>query len=192
MQLEPNEYFENATKEQRASANLSSEISLADQNHFIGQNKDQYQSLLNAVDPQTCKTVVVHVCEKPNEDVHLPNPAYTYQKMVKEFAPREVLLLPEYNSNLNWKDTLHWISTDFTGIPICLPVFEGGNLSLPDPNLKLTLPEVQQAMSVADVRMIRIAEMISWYMEYSNPASIRDEVIEILDICQNNGLKVLW
>jgi hypothetical protein len=41
----------------------------------------------------------------------------------------EVLILPEYNGNLNWTETLQWISTDFTGVPVCLSVFEGGKIA---------------------------------------------------------------
>jgi hypothetical protein len=102
-----------------------------------------------------------------------------------------VLILPEYNGNLDWTETLRWISTNFSGVPICLSVFEDGNESWPNPNVKLTAVEIEQAMVASDVRMVRFAEMISWYLGANRTFPI-DEVRSVLEFCRSKDLKVLW
>ena len=91
----------------------------------------------------------MHACIKTDSNISLPDVAYTYQKLRDGFAPYEVLILPEYNGNLNWTETLQWISTDFNGVPICLSIFEGGEEKLPDPNVKLGIEEIEEAMAVS-------------------------------------------
>ena len=147
-------------------------------------------------DPHKLETVVMHASIKTDSNVSLLDVAHTYQQLRDGFSPYEVLILPEYNGNLNWTETLQWISTDFTGVSICLSVFEGGNDSLPDPNVKLGIEEIEEAMAVSNVRMVRFAEMISWYMEanetLTNITFPLDEVRNILEFCKSKNIKVLW
>jgi hypothetical protein len=189
------EYWENWTRWKKAEVN-ETEISPEDQRYFLDQHSELYESILNGYNPHTLKTVIMHECIKTSENISLPDVAYTYQKLRDGFAPYEVLILPEYNGNLNWRETLQWISTDFAGVPICLSVFEGGGENLPNPNVKLTITEIEKAMNVSDVRMVKFTEMISWYMNasrtQSNVTYPVDEARSILEFCRSKNLKVLW
>ena len=134
----------------------------------------------------------MHASEKSeSENITIPDVRDVYRKLREGFAGYEVLILPEYVGNRDWPATIQWISTNFTGIPICLSVFEGGNESFPYPNVRLNVTEIQQAIDVADVRMIRFSEMVSWYIE-NNQTLPTDQVKEILDFCRSKNLKVIW
>ncbi len=140
------------------------------------------------------KTLVFYASEKgpgfPRD--RLPDANYTYSQLQNlNNGTYEILLLPEYYGNLNWSDTYNWMSTSFNGIPICLSVFEGGYDKFPNPNVMLTIAQIQQAMSTFDVRMIRIAEMVSWYIE-ANQTFPADYVKSLLNFARENGLRVLW
>lgn len=189
------DYWENWTRWQKAEVN-ETEIYVEDQRYFLDQNSELIASILTGYDPRTLKTIIMHGCTKTGSNISLPDVDYAYQELRDGFAPYEVLVLPEYNGNLNWTETLQWISTDYAGIPICLSIFEGGDSKLPDPNVKLTIEEIQEAMAAGDVRMVRFAEMISWYMNASrtwqNIAFPIDEVRDILEFCRSKDLKVLW
>jgi len=189
------EYYENWTRWKKAEVNQT-EIYPDDQQDFIDQHSELIESILNGYDPRTLKTIIMHGCIKTDSNISLPDVVDFYRKNHDGFAPYEVLILPEYNGNLNWTETMQWISTDFTQVPICLPVFEGGNESLPDPNVKLSIKEIEEAMTTSDVRMVRFAEMISWYIEANetepNVAFPLDEVRNVLDFCKSKNIKVLW
>ena len=189
------EYWENWTRWKKAEVN-ETEISLEDQRYFLDQHSEFIESILNGYDPSALKTIIMHGCIKTGSNISLPDVAYTYKKLCDGFAPYEVLILPEYNGNLNWFETLQWISTNYTGVPICLSVFEGGDGKLPNPNVKLTIAEIEDVMAVSDVRMVRFAEMISWYMNASrtwpNVTYPVDEIRGILEFCRSKNLKVLW
>jgi cell division protein FtsB len=163
-------------------------------NITVWQDKvDELTAIINGVKPSKLKTVIGHMSEKGEgyDWGRTPDVQYTYQKILNHSAPYQVLLLPEYKGNLNWTETYQWIATNFTGIPICLSVFEGGNESLPNPNVKLSIAEIQQAMSACNVRAVRLAEIISWYMFY-NLTFPTDYVRGILGFCRSNNLMVLW
>ncbi len=151
------------------------------------------KGIIHGVGPSRLKKVVWHISEKDetHEWGHTPDVNYTYQKILNSSAPYEVLLLPEFEGNLNWTETFEWISSNFTGIPIVLSVFEGGDAKLPNPNVMLTVAEIQQALSAFDVRMIRLAEMISWYMEQNQTFPIA-YVSSVLDFCRQYNVEVLW
>jgi hypothetical protein len=183
------EYYENWTRWKKAEVNQT-EIYPENQQDFV----DQHSALIELIrnyDPRKLETMVVHACIKADSNVSLPDVAHTYQQLRDGFAPYEVLILPEYNGNLNWKETLQWISKDFTGVSICLSVFEGGEYKLPDPNVKLGIEEIEEATVTSDVRMVRFAEMISWYME-ANETFPFDEVKNVLEFCKSKNIKVLW
>lgn len=189
------EYYENWTRWKKAEVNQT-EIYPEDQQDFIDQHSELIESICNGYDPRKLETVIMHACIKTDSNIFLPDVAHTYKQLRDGFAPYEVLILPEYNGNLNWTETLQWISTDLTGVPICLPVFEGGNESLPDPNVKLGIKEIEEAMTASDVRMVRFGEMISWYMEANetrpNVNFPLDEVRTVLEFCKSNNIKVIW
>ncbi len=186
------DYWENWTRWKKAEVN-ETEIYPEDQWAFIEEHAELYASLLTDYDPRTLTTVVMHGCIKEGENISLPDVLSTYQRLRDGFAPYEVLILPEYDGNRNWTKTLQWISTDFGGVPICLSVFEGGNESWPNPNVELTIAEIEQAMAVSDVRMVRFAEMISWYMNSSRSIfDAIDDARSVLEFCRSKNLKVLW
>ena len=188
------EYYGNWTRWKKAEINQT-EIYPEDQQDFIDQHSALIESILN-YDPRKLEALVVHACIKTDSNISLPDVAYTYQKLRDGFAPYEVLILPEYNGNLNWTETLQWISTDFNGVPICLSIFEGGEEKLPDPNVKLGIEEIEEAMAVSDVKMVRFAEMISWYIEandtQSNVTFPLDEARNVIEFCKSKNVKVLW
>jgi hypothetical protein len=185
------EYWENWTKWREI------EITPEAQDSFLEQHTELYELILNDYDLRTLKTVIIHGCTKTDTNVTLPNATDFYKRNHDGFAPYEVLVLPEYNGNKNFTETLQWLSTNnFTGVPFCLSVFEGGSDKWPEPNVKLSIAEIEQAMAVADVKMIRFAEMISFYLELSRmdptEAFPLDEVRDILEFCRIQNLKVLW
>ena len=187
------EYYENWTRWKKAEVNQT-EIYPEDQQDFIDQHSELIKLILN-YDPRKLETVIMHACIKPDSNISLPEVAHTYQKLRDGFEPYEVLILPEYNGNLNWTETLLWISTDFAGVSICFSVFEGGNESFPDPNVKLSIEEIEEAMAVSDVRMVRFAEMISWYLKANETQPVTfplDEVRNVLEFCKSKNIKVLW
>ncbi len=149
--------------------------------------------IINGGKPSELTTLIWHVSEKGEGYTwgRTPDVQYTYRKILNLSLPYEVLLLPEYEGNLNWDETYNWVSTNFTGIPICLSVFEGGSEKLPNPNLKLTVSEIQQAMFACNVKAVRLAEIISWYMD-NNQTFPTDYVKGILSFCRSNNLRVIW
>ena len=189
------ELYENWTRWKKAEVNQT-EIYPEDQSDFIELHSDFLESIPNGYDPRTLKTIIMHGCIKTDSNISLPDVVDFYRKNLDGFAPSEVLILPEYNGNLNWTETLQWISTNYTGVPICLSVFEGGDDKAPDPNVKLTKEEIEEAMAVSDVIMVRFAEMISWYMNANRTGSNVTfpiyEIRDILEFCRSKNLKVLW
>lgn len=149
--------------------------------------------IIHGRNPSKPNTLIWHISEKGEayEWGNTPDVNYTYQKILNSSAPYEVLLLPEFEGNLNWEETFEWISSNFTGIPIVLSVFEGGDAKLPNPNVQLTVAEIQQAMSACDARMIRLAEMISWYMEQNQTFPI-EYIRSVLNFCRQHNVEVLW
>ena len=189
------DYYENWTRWKKAELNQT-EIYPEDQQNFIDQHKELIESIRTGYDPHKLETVIMHACVKTDSNISLPDVAHTYQQLVDGFAPYEVLILPEYDGNLNWMETLQWISKDFVGVPICLSVFEGGEDKLPNPNVKLGIEEIEEAMAVADVGMVRFAELISWYIQanetQSNVTFPLDDVRSVLEFCKSKNVKVLW
>lgn len=136
------------------------------------------------------KVIAVHVSYKGPGYAwgNTPNVTYTYNK-IRNLTDYEVLVLPEYDGNFNWSKTYAWLSTNFTGIPVILPVFEGGTLGTP--TLKLSTDEIAQAMAACSVRMVRLSEIISWHME-NNQSFPVEYVRGILSYCKQRGTSVLW
>ncbi len=185
------EYWENWTRWQEI------EITPEAQGSFLEQHAELYEFLLNDYDPQVLKTVIIHGCTKTDANVTLPNAADFYEKNREGFAPYEVLVLPEYDGNKNFTEFLQWLSANnFIGVPVCLSVFEGGSDKWPAPNVKLSTSEIEQAMDLADVKIVRFAEMISFYLEVSKTDSTKafplNDVRDILEFCKSKNLKVLW
>lgn len=191
-------YYENWTRWKKAEVNQT-EIYPEDQQYFIDQHSELIESIRNGYDPRKLETVIMHACIKTDSNISLSDVIQTYRQLVDGFSPYEVLILPEINGNLNWTETLQWISTDFSRVPICLSVFEGGEDKMPNPNVKLGIEEIEEAMAVSDVRMVRFAEMISWYMEANktqpNATSldeVKNEVRNVFEFCKSKNVKVLW
>ena len=149
--------------------------------------------IIHGIGPSKLEKVVWHISEKgeTHEWGNTPDVNYTYHEILSGSAPYEVLLLPEYKGNLNWTETYEWISSNFTGIPIVLSAFEGGYDKLPSPNVQLTVVDIEQAMSTCDVRMVRFAEIISWYLEQNRSFPI-DYVNSVLNFCRQYNVEVLW
>ena len=141
------------------------------------------------------QTLVFHVSEK-GEDypyAQLPNATDTYNQILYlNNNTYEILLLPEYKANLNWTQELNWITSNFGGphgIPIMLDVFGGGDQNTPTP--MLTTEQISAAMTAANVKYIRIAEVMSWHIENKQPFPT-NYAKEILEFCKTNNLKVFW
>lgn len=158
---------------------------------------DENQSLKEQLDDfkKSQPTIVFHVCEKGEEYAYaqLPNATYTYDQLLTiNNGTFDILLLPEYKGNLDWTEEKAWIATNFggqQGIPIMLDVFGGGSESTPTP--MLTTEQITQAMNIANVKYLRIAEVISWHIE-NNLAFPTDYVQEVLEFCKSNNLQVFW
>ncbi|HSV49536.1 MAG TPA: hypothetical protein VLH35_04395 [Candidatus Acidoferrales bacterium] len=155
---------------------------------------NENQALREKIDSQRL-TIVFHVSEK-GEDykyARLPNATNTYnQLLILNNNTFEIALLPEYKGNLNWTEELSWIQTNFggpQGIPIMLDVFGGGSENTPTP--MLTTEEISQAMTVANIKSIRIAEVISWHIE-NNLSFPTNYLQNLLDFCKTNNLKIFW
>jgi hypothetical protein len=104
-----------------------------------------------------------------------------------------VLCLPEYNGNEVYADVLDWVTDNFggqSGIPICLNVFEGGPYS-DHVVCQYANEQIQAFMAVANIKWVRIFEVISWYIAHEQefPTTY---VANLLDFCAANNLKVIW
>jgi len=176
--------------------NAANQISNLNSNVSALQNEvDELMKIIAAMNTSSQPTTLVfHVSEKGEGYTwgHLPNAGYTHSQLVNlNNGTYDILLLPEFKGNLNWAETYNWISTNFTGIPICLSVFEGGNERFPNPNVMLNSTQIQQAISSCDVQAIRIAEIVSWYIEANQTFPV-DYIRGILSFARENGLRVLW
>ena len=177
------------------TVNPDANLTDLEMNDFLKAHAVIYETLLEHSEPEKLKDIIVHVCKKP--DTHnfsqISDINYVYRQIREGFAPNNVLLNPEFEGNLNYTATLEWISKNFTEIPICLNVFEGGDVNLPfGPNVKLSISEIKQAMAVADVQMVRFVEIISWYMAHPDLPYPKEDVRGILEFCKNNNLQVVW
>ena len=142
--------------------------------------------------PSNVETLVFHVCEKGEGYIwgRLPNANYTYNQILGlSNGTYEVLLLPEYKGNLNWTETLAWLKSNFSGIPLSLSIFEGGPNEAP--NLRLTVTEILDAASALDVRELRIGEIVSWHIEHGLPFPV-DWVRGVLSFARLADLRVVW
>lgn len=151
--------------------------------------------MLSLPDFERSEIVIVHFAERPNiaPVSHCPNPGYTYALNKAGFAGKEVWVIPEYEANLNLTQRIEWLKENFTGIPIVIDMFEGGNNS--SPNVMLTIEDLEQIMAVANVTAIRFPELLSWYMNINNtnPMAVpEDWVHSIFDFAIAHGLKIYW
>jgi peptidoglycan hydrolase CwlO-like protein len=133
------------------------------------------------------QTLVFHVCEKNWTDI--PDVNYTYNEILSlNNGTYNIFLLPEFEEHKNWTSELEWIATNFKGIPIMLETFSSSEGDSPT---KLSIENLAAALAVCDLKCLRIAEAISWYMEDGSdfPESY---VKSILDWCRNNTVEILW
>jgi uncharacterized coiled-coil protein SlyX len=137
-------------------------------------------------------TLIFHVSEKGEGYIwgHLPNVTYTYNQILQLNKGRyNILLLPEYEGDLNWTATFAWLRQNFAHIPIVLSVFEGGNGSVP--NRQLTIDQILQATATLDVQELRIGEIASWYLARLLPFPT-DYISSLLNFTRTSGLKLEW
>jgi hypothetical protein len=139
--------------------------------------------------------LVFHVCEKGEgyDYARLPSANYTYNK-IQELNNNtfQILLLPEYKGHANWAEEQNWIADNFggsQGIPLMLDVFGGGSQSTPTP--MLSTDQIKETLSMANIKYLRIAEVISWHIE-NHKAFPTDYLKSIFAFCKENNLKVLW
>ncbi len=156
---------------------------------------DKLRGILN-LEVNNLQTLVFHVSEKGEGYIwgHLPDANDTYNQIQALNNNRyNILLMPEYKGNKNWTEELAWITANFGGqhgIPIMLPIFGGGNGTIPDYQLDTT--QILAAMAVANVRWIAIGEIVSWYMEHPELPFPTQYITSILEFCQANNLKLFW
>lgn len=179
---------------QQQLANSNSQISSLNSTVVTLQEKvDEFIMIIAAMNASSGpKTLVFHVAEKGEgyDWGRLPDANYTYEQILDlNNESYDVLLLPEFEGNSNWTETLAWLAQNFSKIPIMLSVFEGGSLT--EPNLQLSTSQISDAMTSCDVEAIRIAEMISWYIETNQTFPV-NYINEILSFARANGLMVLW
>jgi hypothetical protein len=101
-------------------------------------------------------------------------------------------LLPELDGNLVWADALAWIAANFggaDGIPIMLDAFGGASGDSPT---QLSTGDISAAMAVANVKWLRFAEVLAWYLGHPELTFPTDYVTGILAFCRTNGLKLFW
>ncbi len=160
--------------------------------NLAGENKSLKETIDNIKNQQP--TLVFHVSEK-GEDykyARLPNATYTYDQILLQNSTCQIVLLPEYKGNLNWNEELAWITANFggpKGIPIMLDVFGGGDQNTPTP--MLTVDQITQAMQSANVKYLRIAEVISWHIEKEQPFPTA-YLNQLLDYAKTNNLEIFW
>jgi len=137
------------------------------------------------------ETIIFHVCEKgENSDFgHLPNATYVLNQIKNLTDSYEVLFLPEYVGNLNWTETHAWLLENFGNEEIVLSTFEGGEDEIP--NVKLDITQLSQAVQTLNVKMLRIAEIQSFYMNISQPLPV-EWIEEVLNFARTNNLGVVW
>jgi uncharacterized coiled-coil protein SlyX len=140
-------------------------------------------------------TLVFHVCEKGEgyDWGHLPNATDTYnQILAQDNNTHNIQLLPEYKGHENWTEELAWIADNFggkSGIPLMLDVFGGGSNATPTP--MLTPEQITDAMAVANIQSLRIAEVVSWHME-NNQTFPTNYLTSLFDFAKTNNLTVVW
>ena len=145
---------------------------------------------INSSSSADVTTLIFHVCEKGEGYTwgHLPNVNYTYNQILKlNNGKYNVLLLPEFEGDTNWTETFTWLKQNFAGIPIVLPVFEGGSNTYP--NRQLTVDQISEAVAALNVRELRIGEMASWYLSHLSPFPT-NYTTSILNFARTHGLKV--
>ena len=104
----------------------------------------------------------------------------------------EIIIFPEVREHQNFTATLEWLNNDFMGkegIPIMLEVFSGSeeNLSI----TKLSLENITTALAKNNIKYLRIAEVISYYMEHIELFP-EDYLIDLFELCRENDLKIFW
>jgi archaellum component FlaC len=171
--------------------NLNSQIeNITIQDAVLEGKISEYTQMFNMEKIQL-NTLVFHVCEK--DWVHVPDVNATYNYLVDLFGGQyNVILLPEYQDGGNWTQTLNWLNASFggpDGIPIMLQVFAGGNGTTPTPMLSIN--DMEDALSVANVKYLRIFEVISWHMENNQTFPV-EYVNQVLEFARNNYLKIFW
>ena len=137
------------------------------------------------------ETIIFHVCEKgeTSDFGRLPNATYVLNQIKNLTDSYEVLFLPEYLGNLNWTETHAWLLENFGNEEIVLSTFEGGEDELP--NVKLDITQLSQAVQTLNVKMLRIAEIQSFYMNISQPLPV-EWIEEVLNFARTNNLGVVW
>ncbi len=177
---------------QLASAN--SQISSLNADIATLQNQiNDLKALIN-VDKQRLEALVFHVCDKGDGSAwNIPDVNYTYNQILSlNNGSYNVLLLPEYQGHSNWSQELEWITDNFGGkdaVPIMLDVFCGGPESVPTPMLSTN--DILNAMTAANVKYLRIAEVISWHIEHALPFPT-EYITTMLTFARANNLKVFW
>jgi len=150
---------------------------------------------LSLSNPRITDTVIVHFAEKGENSnfSHCPDPRYTYELTKADFEGKEVWVIPEWEGNFNLTARCGWLEENFTGIPVVIDPFEGGDN--PTPNVMLSTADLKQIMSVANVTAIRFPEVLSWYMRANetHPVNIPIAWIhDMFDFAISKNLKIYW
>ena len=192
-----------ASSDKSTITNLQGQVASANfQINSLNSNITALQSQVNDLtaiinmSKSKLQTLVFHVCEKGEGYTwgHLPNANDTYNQILAlNNNTYNIILLPEYEGNINWTEELAWIAANFGGphgIPIMLDVFEGGNGSTP--TQMLTPDDILAAMAVCNVQYLRFSELASWYMGQTELPFPTAYVTGILEFCRANNLKLFW
>jgi hypothetical protein len=166
--------------------------SLTSQTTALQKQVNDLAAIVNKTASSTVTTLIFHVCEKGPGYTwgRMPNVTYTYNQIIKlNNGMYNVLLLPEYEGDTNWTETLAWLKQNFANIPIVLSVFEGGSGNTP--NRQLTLDQISEALATLNVRELRIGEIASWYLSHLQPFPT-SYVTSLLNFTRIHGLRLQW
>jgi hypothetical protein len=151
---------------------------------------DELRDTIVGGDDVALKTIVFHWSEKgPTSNFGRSfNMSYVYDQLMN-FSKYPMLFLPEYEGNKNWTETYAWLLENFADKPIVLSTWEGGDSN--EPIVMRGITQISQAYQTLDVRMLRIAEPLSYYM-YWNQTFPEGYFREVLSYAKSQNLKVLW
>jgi hypothetical protein len=145
---------------------------------------------INAGDADELQTVLWHVSYKGSGSVfgNTDNFTDTYNAL-KNGSAYNVLLVPELPRSLDWNTQLKWYRDNFTGVPLCVTMFEFDSTSVPLTNM--TLEQLAQVVDVCGVRMVRLHELVSWSMAQNVSLPV-ESIRGILSFCRAHGIGVFW
>jgi hypothetical protein len=139
------------------------------------------------------QTLAFHIVGEKEDWINNTDINHIYNELsTRNNDTYEIIIFPEFREHQNFTAELEWLNNDFMGkqgIPIMLEAFSGSeeNLSI----TKLSLENITTALTTNNIKYLRIAEVISWYME-NNENFPEDYVRSMLNFSRTNNLQIFW